>query len=140
MKALWTMERAEFHGRYFSFEGVRAEPHPAQRPHPEIVFGGKTTHAFSRTARLGNGWYGYALDLEATRNCIEGIRTACANAGRRFDEIEVSITPKGNLDLDMARRYADLGVGRLILPPHGRDVGEVLQAISAAERDLIGKV
>ena len=140
MKALWTMERAEFHGRYFSFEGVRAEPHPVQRPYPEIVFGGKTTHAFRRTARLGNGWYGYALDLEAARNCIEGIRTACANAGRCFDEIEVSITPKRNLDLDMALRYADLGVGRLILPPHGRDVGEVLQAVSAAERDLIGKV
>ena len=140
MKALWMMERAEFHGRYFSFEGVRAEPRPVQRPHPEIVFGGKTTHAFSRTARLGNGWYGYALDLDATRNCIEGIRNACANASRSFEEIEVSITPKGNLDLDMACRYAALGVRRLILPPGGRDVGEVLGAISAAERDLIGKV
>jgi probable F420-dependent oxidoreductase len=140
IKALWTMERAQYQGRYFSFEGVRAEPRPVQQPHPEIVFGGKTTHAFSRTARLGNGWYGYALDLDTAHNCIDGIRTACASAGRRFEEIEVSITPKGNLDLDMARRYAELGVARLILPPRGRDVGEVLRAISAAERDLIGKV
>ncbi|MBI3758443.1 MAG: TIGR03619 family F420-dependent LLM class oxidoreductase [Deltaproteobacteria bacterium] len=140
MKALWMMERAEFHGRYFSFAGVRAEPRPIQRPHPEIVFGGKTSYAFSRTARLGNGWYGYALDLDAARDCIEGIRIACTNAGRRFEEIEVSITPKGNLDPDMARRYAALGVRRLILPPRGRDVGEVLQAITVAERDLIGKV
>jgi len=140
MQALWTMDRAEFHGRYLSFAGVRAEPRPHQRPHPEIVFGGKTAHAFSRTARLGNGWYGYALDLEAARVCIEGIRTACALADRRFDEIEVSITPKGDLDRDLARRYADLGVGRLILPPRGRDVSEVLRAISIAERNLIGKV
>ncbi len=140
MKALWTMDRAEFHGRYFSFAGVRAEPRPVQRPHPEIVFGGKTPYAFSRTARLGNGWYGYALDLAATRNCIEGIRAACADAGRRFEEIEVSITPKGDLDRDLARRYADIGVARLILPPRGRDVGEALQAISAAERNLVGKV
>ena len=140
MKALWTMARAEFHGRYFSFTGVRAEPRPLQRPHPEIVFGGKTPHAFSRTARLGNGWYGYALDLAATRDCIEGIRAACADAGRRFEEIEVSITPKGDLDRDLARRYADLGVARLILPPRGRDAGEALQAISAAERNLIGKL
>lgn len=140
MKALWTMERAEFRGRYFSFGGVRAEPRPIQQPHPEIVFGGKTVHAFSRTARLGNGWYGYALDLEATRTCIEGIRVACGAVGRRFEELELSITPKGELDRDLARRYADLGVSRLILPPRGRNAAEALRAISAAERDLIGKV
>ena len=140
MKALWTMERAEFRGRYFSFGGVRAEPRPIQQPHPEIVFGGKTVYAFSRTARLGNGWYGYALDLEATRTCIEGIRAACGAVGRRFEEVEVSITPKGELDRDLARRYAELGVGRLILPPRGRDAAEALRAISAAQRDLIGKV
>lgn len=140
MKALWTMDRAEFHGRYFSFACVRAAPRPVQQPHPEIVFGGKTGHAFSRTARLGNGWYGYALDLVASRDCIEGIRAACATAGRRFEEIEVSITPKGELDRDLARRYADIGVARLILPPRGRDVDEALRAISAAERNLIGKV
>ena len=58
MKALWTMNRAEFHGRYFSFAGVRAEPRPVQQSHPEIVFGGKTTDAFSRTARLGPCGYG----------------------------------------------------------------------------------
>jgi len=140
MKTLWTMDRAEFHGRYFSFAGVRAAPRPVQRPHPEIVFGGKTRHAFSRTARLGNGWYGYGLDLAATRDCVEGIRSACAAAGRRFEEIEVNITPKGALDRDLARRYADLGVARLILPPRGRNVDEALLAISAAERNLIGKV
>jgi probable F420-dependent oxidoreductase len=140
MKALWTMHPAEFRGRYFSFGGVRAEPRPLQQPHPEIVFGGKTTHAFSRTARLGNGWYGYALDLAATRVCIEGIRAACADAGRPFEEIEVSVTPKGELDRDFALRYAEIGVGRLILPPRGRDVAQVLAAIAMAERDLIGKV
>jgi probable F420-dependent oxidoreductase len=140
MKALWTMPTAEFRGRYFSFGGVRAEPRPLQRLHPEIVFGGKTTHAFSRTARLGNGWYGYALDLAATRACIEGIRAACVEARRPFEEIEVSVTPKGDLDRDLALRYAELGVSRLILPPRGRDVAQVLAAIAAAERDLIGKV
>lgn len=140
MQALWTMDRAEFHGRYFSFAGVRAEPRPVQQPHFPIVFGGKTPPAFSRTARLGSGWYGYALDLTATRVCVEGIRAACAHAGRRFEEIEVSITPNRDLDRDLALRYADLGVARLILPPRGRDVSQTLQTISAAERNLINKV
>jgi probable F420-dependent oxidoreductase len=140
MKALWTMDRAEFRGRYFSFNGVRAEPRPMQKPRPPIVFGGKTPHAFSRTARLGDGWYGYGLDLEATANCIGGIRDACAACGRNFDEIEVSITPKAELDVDLARRYADLGVRRLIIAPRARNVDGVLHAIATAEHGLIGKL
>jgi probable F420-dependent oxidoreductase len=140
MQALWSMDRAEFNGRYFSFAGVRAEPRPIQRPRPEIVFGGKTPHAFSRTARLGDGWYGYGLDLSATRDCIEGLRAACQNARRPFDEIEISVTPRGELDRNLARRYSDLGVGRLILPPRGRDTVEALASIATAERDLIGRV
>jgi probable F420-dependent oxidoreductase len=139
MKALWTMDRAEFNGRYFSFSGVRAEPHPVQKPHPPIIFGGKTAHAFSRTARLGDGWFGYALDLEATANCIRGLRDACKVSGRRFDEIEVSITPKAELDEELVRRYAELGVRRLIIAPRARSVDDVLRAIGAAEHELIAK-
>jgi probable F420-dependent oxidoreductase len=132
MKALWSADRAaEFHGSFCSFAGVRAEPRPVQRPYPPIVFGGKSAYAFGRTARVGNGWYGYGVDLDATAKCIDGIRAACARHHRRFEEIEISITPKPPLDRDLVRRYADLGVGRLILPPQCRTVDEVLAAIAA---------
>jgi alkanesulfonate monooxygenase SsuD/methylene tetrahydromethanopterin reductase-like flavin-dependent oxidoreductase (luciferase family) len=140
MNALWTMERPEFRGHFFSFTGVRAEPRPLQRPHPPIIFGGKSVHAYSRVARIGDGWYGYSLDLAAAADCIRGIRAACAEHGRRFDEVEISVTPKTGLDRDLARRYAQLGVQRLILPPRGPAVTDVLDGIKAAERDLIGRV
>jgi probable F420-dependent oxidoreductase len=139
MRALWSMERAEFHGRFFDFAGVRAEPRPTQKPYPPLIFGGKSKYACSRVARLGDGWYGYGLDLEASANCIAGLRAACAQHGRNFDEIEVSITPKGELDHHLARRYADLGVHRLILPPRGRTVDEALHAIGVAERALVSR-
>jgi probable F420-dependent oxidoreductase len=140
MKALWSMERAQFRGRFFSLVGVRAEPKPLQKPHPPIIFGGKSRFAFSRTARLGDGWFGYGLDLESTANCINGIRAACDRYGRGFDRIEISITPKGELDAELVRRYADLGVGRLIISPRVRDVSEMLGAISRAGRELVGRV
>ena len=140
MRALWSMERAEFHGRWVSFAGVRAEPRPAAGARMPIVWGGKSAHAFARTARSGAGWFGYALDLDATRRCIDGIRKACAKIGRPPGEIEISVTPKGALDRDRARRYADLGVARLVLPPPGRDVDEAMQTIARAERELIGRV
>ena len=140
MKALWTMERPRFSGRFFHLDGVRAEPRPVQRPHPPIVFGGKTPHAFSRTARLGDGWFGYGLSLEAAAQCIEGIRRACAEHGRRFEEIEISVTPKENPGRDLARRYAELGVNRIVVAPRARDSGEFVRAIDEAARELIGQV
>src|SRR6266851_560623 len=140
MKALWSMERAEFHGRFFSIEGVRAEPRPIQKPHPPIIFGGKSTYAFSRTARLGDGWFGYGLDLEATANCIKGIRAACDKHGRSFDQIEISVTPKAELNRDLAQRYAELGVRRLIISPRAKDAEEMLQAVDTAGHELIGSV
>ncbi len=139
MRALWAGERAEFHGRWTSFAGVRAEPRPLARARLPIVWGGKSTYAFDRAARSGDGWFGYALDLAATQRCVAGLHAACAKIGRPPGEIEISVTPKGELDRDLARRYADLGVARLVLPPRGRDSAEAIRAIAAAERELIGR-
>jgi|SRR5579875_181360 len=142
MKAVWTMEKPEYHGQFFSFSAIRAEPRPVQKPHPEIVWGGRTPYAFGRTARSGNGWYGYDMSLDETAQMIAGLRKACARHGRPFEEIEISITPKAEpgLDRDLARRYAELGVGRLIVSPRAQDVAGVLRVVSAVERELIGKV
>ena len=146
MLAVWTMEKPEFRGRFFSFGGVRAEPRPVQRPHPEIVFGGHTPEAFRRAARLARGWYGFALDHERARACLDGLRAACTAAGRRFDDLEISVTPapeRGRLvlDRDAAQRFADLGVHRLIVySPRARDEAGVLGVVAEAERELVGKV
>ncbi len=140
MLALWTMEKPAYHGRFVSFGGVNAMPRPAQKPHPEIVFGGRTPDAFSRAARLAKGWYGFALDADATAKCVEGLRDACAKAGRRFEELEISVTPRGPVDRDAARRFADLGVHRLILLPRPGDEAALIGFVGGIGRDLIGKV
>jgi probable F420-dependent oxidoreductase len=140
MKALWSMERAEFRGRFFSLDGVRAEPRPIQKPHPPIIFGGKSTYAFSRTARVGDGWFGYGLDLEATANCISGLRAACNEHGRDFEQIEISVTPKTEVDVALGHRYAALGVARLIIAPRARDLNTMLRAVDHARRALVGRV
>jgi probable F420-dependent oxidoreductase len=140
MIALWTVEKPEFHGRFVSFGGVNAMPRPVQKPHPEIVFGGHTRDAFSRAARLAKGWYGFALDLETTMRHIEELKAACKEDGRRFEELEISVTPRSRIDRDEARRFADAGVHRLILLHRQNDGGGVLRFVAECERDLIGKV
>jgi probable F420-dependent oxidoreductase len=140
IKALWTMEMPEFHGRFVSFSGVRAEPRPVQQPCPPIIFGGNSPYAFSRTARLGDGWFGFGLDRDRTAGCIDGIRKACERFGRRFDEIEISLTPRARVDSDVAKQYAELGVHRIVLYTCARDESGVLEFIRASERELIGRL
>jgi probable F420-dependent oxidoreductase len=140
MIALWTMEKPEFRGRFVSFGGVNAMPRPVQKPHPEIVFGGHTKEAFSRAARLAKGWYGFALDLETTMRHVEELKAACKEAGRRFEELDISVTPRSRINRDEARRFADAGVHRLILLHRQNDGEGVLRFVGECERDLIGKV
>jgi len=146
MLAVWTMDKPEFNGQFASFRGIQARPRPAQQPHPEIVFGGHTAEAYGRAARLARGWFGFGLDVDKARACIAGLKEACRSVGRRFDELEISVTPaperdKTILDLDTARRFAELGVHRLILyPSRARDEAGILGMIAEVEKTLIGKV
>jgi probable F420-dependent oxidoreductase len=142
MIALWSMPKPEFAGKWIKFKGVNAMPRPVQKPHPEIVFGGHTKEAFSRAARLAKGWYGFGQDLDGTAKCVEGLRQACKTSGRRFEDIEVSITPspRVKLDRDTAKRYADLGVSRLIPVQRGADEAALLEGVREIGRELIGKI
>jgi probable F420-dependent oxidoreductase len=146
MIAIWTMDQPRFEGRFASFAGVQARPQPAQKPHPEIVFGGHTPEAYSRAARLAKGWYGFALDVESTKKSIAGLRAACAKQSRRFEELEISVTPMPErerlvLDRAAAERYAEAGVQRLILyAPRARDEASLLGAIAEVKGELIGKL
>jgi len=64
----------------------------------------------------------------------------CSAAGRRFEDLEVSITPRGRVDLDTVKRFAEMGVSRLILLHRGRDENGVLDFVRQTERDLISKL
>ena len=140
MIALWSKPKPEFSGKWVSFKGVNAMPRPVQKPYPEIVFGGHTPQAFSRAARLAKGWYGFALDLEGTKKCIAGLKEACAKAGRNFADLEISVTPRGAVDLEMARRFADAGVHRLILLQRAADEAGIIAQVREVGRGLIGQV
>ncbi len=140
MVALWSQKKPEFSGKWVRFKAVDAMPRPVQQPSPEIVFGGHTPEAFSRAARLAKGWYGFALDLDGAKKCIEGVKAACAQAGRKFSDIEISVTPRGAVDLDAARRFAEAGVYRLILLQRANDEAGILKQVRDTARDLIGRL
>ena len=142
MLAIWTQDEPRHEGRFTSFSGVQAFPRPLQKPHPEIVFGGHTPEAFRRAIAHASGWYGFFQDVDGTKRCIDGLREAARAAGRPggLDGFEISVTPPPGLDLDTARRYADLGVHRLIPFRLGGGAQDQLDFAKQTADTLIGRV
>ena len=114
MKAIWTQTKPEYHGEFVDFGPMMAWPKPVQKPHPPIVVGGAFPYSARRAIRYGDGWMPQTTD-KATTPLIELIprfRQMAAEAGRDPATLSISIGGQGP-DLDLIRRYQDLGVARV---------------------------
>lgn len=141
MRQVWYAERPAYEGRFVSFSGVQARPRPTGRVH--IVVGGHTEAAFRRAVEQGHGWYGFALDVDRTAACVDGLREAAARYERpaELGELEISVTPRRRPDVETAARFAELGVQRLILMPRpDLDEAGLVDYVSRAAEALIGRV
>jgi len=142
MRALWDEPAPAFDGRFVAFEDVLQRPLPVQRPHPPIVVGGHSPAAYRRAVEAGNGWFGWDLDLEQTAAALAGLREAAGRHERPagLGELEITVTPRGEVDADRARLYADLGVHRLALLPRATGDGAVDELIESVGETLVGRV
>ncbi|HEX6676868.1 MAG TPA: LLM class F420-dependent oxidoreductase [Actinomycetes bacterium] len=142
MRTLWTDPAPSFQGRFVSFDGVFQRPWPVQRPHPPIVVGGHSAAAHRRAVTTANGWYGVYLDVEEAAEALTGLRKVAAACDRPADlgELEITITPPGPVDLATARRYADLGVHRLLVQSSSADGSAVEELIGSVGETLVGRV
>jgi probable F420-dependent oxidoreductase len=131
IRAMWTQPRPSYQGRFVHFAGINAFPRPVQRPHPPIAVGGGTPAAFRRAVQHGNGWYGFALDVGATARHMEGLKAAQRAHERpaALGALEISVTPAGKLDADAVKRFADLGVHRLIVSRRTATEADVLATV-----------
>ena len=117
IRSIWTEGHPSFVGATVSFGGVQSFPHPIQQPHPPIVMGGYAPPVMRRTIRQADGWYGWGMDLTATAHHLEVLREVASRVqrGEGLGRLEITITPPGDVGVEMAARYAALGVDRLNL-------------------------
>ncbi|MEV7008589.1 LLM class F420-dependent oxidoreductase [Streptosporangium sp. NPDC051022] len=118
MHALWTQRAPAYRGRYVAFDGVDAHPRPVRADGPRVVVGGHSPAAFRRAVSRGHGWFGVATPDELAGH-LEGLRRAAEEVERpaRLGRLEIIVMQIPPVDADTARRYADLGVDRLIVYP-----------------------
>ena len=141
MRSLWSDPVSSFSGRFYNLKPCRQYPKPAQRPHPPLWFGGWTEAALNRTARLGNGWYGFDLAPDAAAERIARLRTILAEQGRGADSIKISfggysLQPKTIAEL---RAYHDAGVEQFDFTPTEVEPARILEQIDFLAGEFVAK-
>ena len=116
IKALWTTEPAEYHGKYVNFGPSYSRPKPVQKPHPPIFIGGNSDATVKRVIRHDAGWISNPLPVEALTKRIGQMRDGAGH------DVPLAMfgTPQKP---DYWHAAEELGFGRLalMLPTKPRD-------------------
>ncbi len=135
--ALWRQED-RYAGRWVAFDGVLQSPAPVQQPFPPIVLGGHSPAGLARAARVGDGWFGWELSVEAAAAAIATLHGLRQQYGvDRQRPFEISVAPDRPLTPALAQRYAAVGVDRLVLVPNPMTLDATDAVIQHAATDLI---
>jgi probable F420-dependent oxidoreductase len=112
MKEIWTKETPEYHGEFVDFDPIWAWPKPVQKPHPPIHVGGAFPQGARRAIRYGQGW----IPTDRSGDLGEVIpkfQQMVHDVEREPNTIEISIIVLAE-DMDAMKRYAEMGVSRVI--------------------------
>ena len=92
MKALWTGEYVEHHGKYFDFPRVICQPVPARKPHPPILLGSiGSPRVFKRVVEWGDGWLPFSIDPQEIADGRAELNKLAAAAGRDPASVDVTM-------------------------------------------------
>jgi probable F420-dependent oxidoreductase len=129
LKALWTKDEAEFHGRYDDFPPVYCSPKPVQKPHPPVLLGGHAPNVLQRVARYADGW----LPTRTTPSHVEASRTILDTlaAERGRDPASVTISVFGqppDTTRDQVDAFLNAGVVRVAVWPTPCETEQAMSA------------
>jgi alkanesulfonate monooxygenase SsuD/methylene tetrahydromethanopterin reductase-like flavin-dependent oxidoreductase (luciferase family) len=132
MRAIWTQDRAEYHGKFVEFGPMLSNPKPVQKPYPPVIVGGSYPYAARRAVQYGDGWYALTGAKYGDEFAfIPKFQDMLAEAGRDRSACPITIClyPE-ELDafapdqVGALARYEELGIIRCIvgLNPDKREV------------------
>jgi len=117
-RRLWSESVVEHHGEFFDFSPVMFEPKPVQSPWPPLHIGGDGPAALRRAATVGDGWIPMNHRVEQIPEQAARLAELRSRAGRT-GTVEITIGA-GSAGADDLRRYADAGIGRVLVQPWSR--------------------
>ncbi len=115
IEEIWSAEEAEFHGRFVSFDRMKAFPKPYQRPRPPLIMGGAGEKALECAAELCDGWAPWWLEWSKAKAAIAELKDKAAANGRDPSSLEISLFEKDIPDQKALAEMEAAGVKRVIL-------------------------
>jgi len=82
LKAIWTTNPVEFHGKFFRVPKSYINLKPVQKPHPPIYLGAFVPAALKRLANLADGWNPVFLPVPVMAEMFGKIQQMAKEAGR----------------------------------------------------------
>ena len=82
LKAIWTTNPVEFHGKFFNLPKSYINLKPVQKPHPPIYLGAFAPVALKRLANLADGWIPVFLPVPVMAEMFGSIKQMAKEAGR----------------------------------------------------------
>ncbi len=131
LRSCWQDDVSSFDGTWDRFTPSELEPKPLQRPLP-LGFGGTGPRGMHMTVEQCDAWLPIDIALDRQGGVgpsLDAFAQRCVDAGRA--PLPVTLFAwgwePGNPSVDRLRRYADLGIERIVVTPstmarHDRDV------------------
>ena len=145
MRALWTQEVVDFHGRWHRVDNAGINPLPVQRPIPVWLGAGSSASplppepVLHRIATISDGWFPNFEPQQPGREAIAKLREYVRASGR--DESEVGIEGRIRIDnkqpedwVDEAKGWQELGAAGITVEARRGGLSGVGQHIDAIVR------
>jgi probable F420-dependent oxidoreductase len=127
IRAIWSEEEAEYHGKYVDFDPIWCSPKPVQQPGPPVLLGGNGRTVGDRVLAFADEWFPNRLGDEGKFTArIEKLRRRGREEAGREIGVTLQLAPT---EPEGIERYAQAGVHRCVwyLPP--RDLASVERAL-----------
>ena len=124
MIQIWTKSKPEYHGEFVNFDPMMSWPKPIQKPHPPAIVGGAFPHAARRAIRYGQGWIPVAGRGDIADQ-VPAFRKMVEESGRDPATLPISMFSAKD-DLDVLKRFRDLGVARVTVSLPSAPADQVL--------------
>jgi probable F420-dependent oxidoreductase len=139
LRSLWQAGSSSFNGKFFHWNALESNPKPVQQPSIPIVVGGHTPLSAKRAARYGDGFFPAVASPDQLPPLLAILREECQKVERKPDEIEITVVaPFPNIDI--VRRFEDLGVARITIGPPGFDPDSITQGLNGFAENVMSKV
>lgn len=123
LQSMWTQERTDFEGQYYTIRDAPFAPKPVQRPRPPLWIGGRGKDlTLSAVARYADGWNVVTPPREEYVALLEALERRCTEVDRDPATVRKSLAMRLALDSDPA-------AARARLSREAEDAGQTLSEV-----------